>query len=95
MSPKKVNLTELEKALEQWKERIALLETKAATAEGVKRNDTLELIEQMKQKQALFEQYLKKVAAIGDRTDGQGAGTLDRMLKDIDETYRKALSYFY
>jgi hypothetical protein len=95
MNPDKTNLEELQRASHQWKEKIADLQKKTEKLEGSKKHATFELVEQLKKQQALMDQYLKHVEAQKSKSWDKKAAEMARMLKDINDTYRKTLPYTY
>ena len=95
MSSTRVNLEEFKKASAQWKDRIASLWAKAENAEGGQKEKLLAMLETLKQQEALIGQYVRHVESKKNDSWEKKAVELDRMLKDIDDTYREALPYFY
>lgn len=90
-----INLKELKRASQQWKEKIANLLTQVEGAKGSQKSDAFELIEQLKQQQAIIDQYVKQVEDEEGGSWEKKVSELDHMLKDIDATYREVLSYLY
>jgi hypothetical protein len=90
MSPEKASLEELKRTAKNWKQKIDEMQQKAA---GGKNDDTVELIKQMKQQQALIEQYLQQLEAEAGKGWDKKVAELDRMFRDVDNTYREAMSY--
>ena len=94
MDPNKTSLEDLRSTTQQWKDKIVDLEGKAEKLEGGIKDSTLDLVETLKQQQAIIEQYLKHAESQKHHSWGDKLAELDRMLKDIDENYREAISYF-
>jgi phosphoenolpyruvate-protein kinase (PTS system EI component) len=95
MNSTSANLEEFKKASTQWKDRIARLWAKAEDSEGDQKEKILELLETLRQQEALIGQYVRLAESKENNSWEKKAVELDRMLKDIDDTYRKALPFFY
>ena len=95
MSTNKVSPEDLERTSKQWKEKIADLRTKVDDAEGSRKRDLDQLLQRLEQQQANVEQVLRRLKS-PDRSTGERTETdVDRMFKDIDDTFREAMAYFY
>ena len=95
MSSKYASLQELKSASKHCEEKITNLQTKAENAEGIDKDDTIELIDTLVQQQAIIDQYLKQAQAEESTSWVGKEAELAHMLSDIDDKYRRALSYLY
>jgi F0F1-type ATP synthase membrane subunit b/b' len=80
---------------EHWQERIGELQEKAESASGRVKDATLELIESLEQQKTLIDQYIKQLEKEGRKSWDKAAAELDRMFRDVDDAYRKAISHFH
>lgn len=95
MNPENVSIENLKSASSKWKQKITDLEQKADGMTGGKEQETLDLIDRMKAKQSIIEQYLHQLEAEDRKSWDQKVSELDRMFKDVDKAYREAMAYFY
>ena len=95
MTTNKLTPEHQERASRQWREKIADLRTKVDDAEGSRKRDLDQLLQRLEQQQANVEQVLRRLKS-PDRSTGERTETdVDRMFKDIDDTFREAMAYFY
>ena len=95
MSTNKVSPEDLERASRQWREKIAELRTKVDDAEGSRKRDLDQLLQRLEQQQANVDQVLRRLKSPDHFAGGKSATEVDRMFKDIDDTFREAMAYFY
>jgi len=87
------SLETLETAARQWRARIDALENRVDDIHGPSQLTTIRLINRLKQQQIIVDQYLNMVKGEGSAAWRRKADELDHMLRDIDDTYRRALVY--
>ena len=88
------HLEEMQALSMEWRAKIEELEQKVDSVEGEARHETSELLQQLKQHQAILNQYLTLLQREGRAARRKSASELQNMLADIDGTYRRALAYF-
>ena len=94
MSEDEKHLTEMHALSMEWREKIEQLEQQIDSTEGEARYEASELLQQLKQHQAILHQYLDLLQREGRAAKRKSTSELQNMLADIDDTYRAALAYF-
>lgn len=86
---------EIRKASESWKVKIQALEEKFKETGKAPDPKSAELIETLKKRMNVIDQHLQSADSESQASAGNKESELDRMLADIDETYREALAYMF
>ena len=87
MSQDEKHLEEMQTLSMQWRQKIDAVR-------GEARQAAAELLEQLKQHQAVLSQYINLLKREGRAAERKSSSELQNMLADIDDTYRRALAYF-
>ena len=85
----------MKQASQELKDKIELLQSKVKDAEDTKKTDTLKIIEYLKTQDKLIDQLLKLMEMESKATVGEEKAKLRRMLNDVDNAYRNALSDYH
>jgi hypothetical protein len=94
MSEDEKHLEEMRALSMEWRGKIEQLEQQIDATEGEARYAASELLQQLKQHQAILNQYLNLLQREGRAAKRKSSSELQNMLADIDDTYRAALAYF-
>ena len=94
MSQDEKHLEEMQTLSMQWRQKIEALEKQVDAVKGEARQAAAELLEQLKQHQAVLSQYINLLKREGRAAERKSSSELQNMLADIDDTYRRALAYF-
>lgn len=104
MNKNKVSLEKFKDESLEWQRKINELRTRVESDQGGEHQDApilermnrqQELLERLSRQHSIIDQYLKSVEGETGAASEEKAGELDRMMKDIDTTYREALPHFY
>jgi hypothetical protein len=94
MSQEEKHLEEMQTLSMQWRQKIEALEKQVDSAQGEALQAASQLLEQLKQHQAVLSQYINLLKREGRAAKRKSSSELQNMFADIDDTYRRALAYF-
>ncbi len=85
----------MKQASQELKDKIDHLQSKVADIEDTKKTDALKIIEYLKTQDKVIDQLLKQMESENKATAGDQKAKLRRMLNDVDNAYRNALSGYH